>query len=474
MDPLLAWGLLTRGLGVVYAISLFSFSWQLLPLAGVRGLEPLGALLAARRRDFGARAFWYWPTLYWLVGSSDFALTALPFFGGCCGLLAAFGGGGSPLALLGCWAALLSVDAGPSGAVYPWDSLLLEAGFLALWLPITAPLSSGSAAALAAPPPLLSFAFRWLLARVLLGFGKLKFVGSTWADRLYIKNFLINQPMVTPAGWLAHLLLPDAFWVFSLAVMAAAELLAPLLLFSTGAPRLVGGAAIAGLMGGIWLTGNYGYFNVLTMVLCAPAASAGDALTFSWAGDVGGGAWRGAFGAVYLAYVLPASCLQFVMNSWINLSWPFWSGVYRLRLSPALWWTQAYAAALRGLLQWRIVSAYGVFPPASSPPQRWAVVFEGAEAEAGPWRRYEYAFYVSSARTAPRFLAPWHPRLDHAIFYESFGGMGCVLFARALALARAGLSPKPTRPAAARPSPFWGITTPTLSPPPPTCGRACR
>ena len=135
---------------------------------------------------------------------------------------------------------------------------------------------------------------------------------------------------------------------------------------------------------------------------------------------------------------------------------------------------QAYAAALRGLLQWRIVSAYGVFPPASSPPQRWAVVFEGAEAEAGPWRRYEYAFYVSSARTAPRFLAPWHPRLDHAIFYESFGGMGCVLFARALALARAGLSPKTTRPTAAHPSPFWGITTTTLSPPPPTCGRACR
>ena len=114
MDPLLVWGVFTRALGAVYAICLFSFAQQLLPLAGARGLEPLCALLASRRRDFGARAYWYWPTLYWLVGASDFALVALPAFGGCCGLWVVFGGAGSPLALFCCWAALLSVDSGPS------------------------------------------------------------------------------------------------------------------------------------------------------------------------------------------------------------------------------------------------------------------------------------------------------------------------------------------------------------------------
>jgi hypothetical protein len=35
-------------------------------------------------------------------------------------------------------------------------------------------------------------------------------------DKLYIKTFVINQPMVSPLGYWANRYMPDWFWVQSL------------------------------------------------------------------------------------------------------------------------------------------------------------------------------------------------------------------------------------------------------------------
>jgi predicted DCC family thiol-disulfide oxidoreductase YuxK len=207
----------------------------------------------------------------------------------------------------------------------------------------------------------------------------------------------------------------------------------------------------------IQTTGNFGYFNVLTSVVALlsldytsvlsfsasdllpphsglPAAAAALASAATSTGASVDGIWglgrmalqllstywrELTFPALVLLLLLPLSVLQFIMNSWINLSWPFWSGIYRLRLPFMLKWSQWYAAVLRAVIQFRMVQAYGVFPPSTPPPQRWAVVFEGS-ADGVHWKRYEYNYYLSSPRTPPCFIAPFHPRLDHAVFYESF------------------------------------------------------
>ena len=434
------WCIFTRALGLCYALALGAFSLQLPSLSGEHGLDPLTPLLRARRRHFGALAYFYHPTLFWL-SSSDAALALLPALGAACGALCVLGGPFSPFLLLVCWVCLLSIDAGPSACVYPWDSLLLEMGFLALWLPASAPFDGTLASftqQAALPSPLLSFAFRALLFRLLMGFGKLKFVGSGWWDRFYIRGFLINQPMVSPLGLLAHHLLPSWAWVAMLAQMFVVECIMPFGLFAVGLPRALAAGSIAALMLGIWATGNYGYFNLATMALCLAAsdASAAGALSFSPADALPPGApplasladaaahWPSLLiAALLLLYIFPLSALQFIMNSWINLSWAHWGGVYRLRLPMALWWSQAYARLLRALGHWRIVSGYGVFPPASSPPQRWALLYEGS-ADGRVWQRYHYKFYISTPRSPPIFVAPYHPRLDHAIFYESFGSAG--------------------------------------------------
>jgi hypothetical protein len=205
---LLMHGLFVRALSLVLALTLFSFAVQLPQLAGAHGLQPLGATLARYRRDLGLRqAVWFFPTLFWATGASRAALVGLPLLGAGAAAGAALGGAAAPWLLAFAWLVLLSIDAGPYFCYYPWDSLLLEAGFLALWLPPThvlqpAALAAGDLGSLclqALPSRLLAFALRWLLARLLLGFGKLKFIGSGWNDRLYIRGFLMGQPMCVRA-----------------------------------------------------------------------------------------------------------------------------------------------------------------------------------------------------------------------------------------------------------------------------------
>ena len=216
MTPELVWGLFPRLLGLVYLIAFISLHGQVLALAGTRGIAPLSPKLAAIRRDFGRPGWLYFPTLLWLR-PTDGGLRLATGSGAAAAALAVFGGPLSPLALLVCWSCYLSLDVAVDLSP-PWDSLLLEAGFLALLLPPPLPLPS--LAAQAAAPPALAWAYRWLLFRVVLGFGKKKFLGTTRRDRSYLKDFLVNQILPTPLGWRAHHLPAPLFGVGLVALFA--------------------------------------------------------------------------------------------------------------------------------------------------------------------------------------------------------------------------------------------------------------
>ena len=196
LPPVLAWGLLARGLGIVYAISFVSIALQIRSLAGSRGIASFAATLRQIRHDFPTTHHLHFPSLFWLVGASDAALLAVPLCGALCGTLAALGAQSAyGEATVFCWLAMRTLDL-PVGLLYPWDSLLLEAGALAMLLPAPPPVwrsvaplvgsplaGAGAALALARPPhPWVAAAFRWLLARLMLGFGKKK-VSSSHSNR---------------------------------------------------------------------------------------------------------------------------------------------------------------------------------------------------------------------------------------------------------------------------------------------------
>lgn len=189
---LLLWGLYSRLLGLVYAIALLAFVPQLIPLSGNRGITPCAPALRTARQHFGSlAALWWFPSFFW-ISSADFMLVLIPLVGGLSGLaVAVLGGSWSPFLLRLAWACLLSIDAGCHTLVYPWDSLLLEVGFIAPFLPASVGLGADGLLlqclpAAALPSPLLQWAHRWVLFRLMVGFGKLKFVGTGWQDRFYI------------------------------------------------------------------------------------------------------------------------------------------------------------------------------------------------------------------------------------------------------------------------------------------------
>ena len=345
-----------RGLAVVYAVAIGSYAGQIVALAGSRGISPITAVHARLIRDVGAmRGFCSAPSLLWCAGTSDGSLRWLPRLGAlaavllalCGGLFVSIGGdstcdarvggesacdaAGAPLfavtlssrALLAmCWATLLSLThAARDFSGFPWDCLLLEAGFLALFLPtVAAPAvlrvaragsaldfsaqlaASGGLAPLAADVhPVVGWAFRWLLFRMMFGFGKKKFGSADWMEHWdYIRAFFISQPMPSPLALIAFRYAPRAIYAPSLVFMFIAEIVVPFLYFATGYLRVGAALATAALMIGIQCTGNFGYFNILTVVLTIPLLDAdasvfdvGAACASACGGVLGGGASGG-------------------------------------------------------------------------------------------------------------------------------------------------------------------------------------
>ena len=132
---LIIWGVVARGLLAIAALSLVSLAWQARGLAGSQGQTPAAMQLTAFFRDFGPRAFAFWPTLLWPAAVlppvwGDAMLVFLPAAAASVAVVGALVGGlAARLGATAALATLLSVDT-IHALVYPWDSLLIEA----LWL----------------------------------------------------------------------------------------------------------------------------------------------------------------------------------------------------------------------------------------------------------------------------------------------------------------------------------------------------
>lgn len=432
-DRLFFWGLFSRGLAFIYCISFFSFIYynQVVALAGVRGISPITKKLNAIKKDITNPFIRYcrFPTMLWL-SSSDTTLTILPIVGFFLAVVTMIGGPYTPLTFGLTWLIYLSLDL-PVGLKFPWDSLLLEAGFLAQLLPSTLTITSMTNCNVSAthlPPAGVAFLYRLLLVRLMVGFGRVKFEGHKARDNCYTQGFLISQPMPSIFGWLgSHL--PFVLHQIAIGGMFFIEIILPWGLFCTGNVRFIAACGIASLMFGIQLTGNFGYFNMLTIVLCTASMDTTSSI-FLW------NEWfiqeapiQSSIALVMVPFLLSLAVLGSLFQSWCNESWVHWPIVLHLHeFSPLLGKLSTFC---RIFSPFRIVAAYGVFPPASTPAMRFVTIIEGShqekenEKDNTHWKEYGWRFMTSgkgnAASSAPCFIAPHHPRIDHSIFYTAFG-----------------------------------------------------
>ena len=390
-----------RAMGLVYLLAFASFWSQAQGLVGSRGILPAAETLRWAGETLGPAAWWHLPTLLWL-DSGDASLHALCALG-CAAALLAAAGVAPALALALCWLAYLSVYvAGQQFLSYQWDILLLEAGVLAvLW----APLAWRPRRVWEEPPSrAVTWLLRWLVFRLMWSSGVVKLLSGdpAWRGLTAMEHHYQTQPIPAWTSWFAHHL-PASVHTAETLLLFGVELVLPFAVFGPRRFRLAAAAGFALLQLGIAATGNYGFFNLLTLVLCLPLLD--DAVfgrTAASAERQGRRRWRRRLRLAAAAPILVLSCLQLAATLGLDV-----------RLAGPLYRLQQLLNPLH------LSSSYGLF--ATMTTTRPEIVLEGSR-DGVEWRTYRFRYKPTEVDRRPAFAGPHMPRLDWQMWFAALRG----------------------------------------------------
>lgn len=399
-------GIFLKGLAAVYFTAFASLWTQIHGLIGHNGIIPVARTLEVVATDF-AGGFFSWPTVFWL-NASDAALSLVCGAGVAVSVVLFFGiaSGASALAL---WFLYLSLStAGMTFLGFQWDALLLETGFLAVFFaPWT--FKPGSARAVL-PPASILWLLRWLLFRLMFSSGLVKLASGdrSWHDLTALTVHYETQPIPTWVGWYAHQL-PFAFQKFSCAAMFAIELGVPFLIFAPRRPRITAAYILIAFQIIILLTGNYAYFNWLSIVLCFALFDDFHLERFRRRSAIEARR-REKLAAAFLTFMNGAVVVVVLLLSGMRMA---------AFLGPEHGEAPRVAQDISARLEpFRLVSGYGLF--AVMTQQRPEIVIEGSD-DKKSWKEYEFRYKTGDVRRRPWFVAPHQPRLDWQMWFAALG-----------------------------------------------------
>ncbi len=407
-----------RMLGLVYLIAFISLWIQISGLVGDNGILPVSDFLDSARQHFAdqtppASPVWNIPTLVWF-SPHDGLLHFLCLAGTALALLVIAGLLPLPsLALL--WVIYLSLfHAGQEFLGFQWDVLLLETGFLAIFV---APLAwRSSFLADRHPPRLALWLVWWLLFRLMLESGAVKLTWNDWRagpDGLPVANswesltalgyHYWTQPLPIWTSWYAAQL-PAWFQKLSVIGVLFIELVLPWLVFGPRILRYIACGGIILLMLLIAATGNYNFFNFLTMILALTLLDDRIWPQFlrrriqAQPARVGFWRWR------YMLLV-PFAGLAIVFGT--------------AQLRDAIAPVPEPRASLESTLkidQFLLINDYGLFRRMTE--TRPEIVIEGS-ADGNDWQPYGFRWKPGDPARRPRLVAPHQPRLDWQMWFEA-------------------------------------------------------
>jgi lipase maturation factor 1 len=393
-----------RALAVVYAIAFLSLWVQIDGLVGSHGILPIHSLLQRAQSALGSERYQLLPTLCWLNDSDGF-LHLLCGSGVAAAALAAAGVAQLPAFVL-MFVCYLSLSvAGQDFLEFQWDILLTEAGFLAIFF---APWQLWTRAM---PPPsrTILWLLRWLLFRVMFMSGVVKWSSGdpSWRSLTALQYHYQTQPLPTWISWYAQQL-PAWFQRFSCGGVFFFELVVPPLIFAPRRPRLAAFWLIVMFQLLIAATGNYGFFNLLTIVLCMTLP---DDAFWRWLLRLGPA--RGKRPASRLRW--PRLVAVPVGAALVALTVPEFVGAFGTEF--------AWPDALRQFRDWaqplRIANGYGLFAVMTT--HRPELVIEGSN-DGITWKTYGFKWKPCDVQSRPAFLTPHMPRLDWQMWFAALGG----------------------------------------------------
>jgi predicted DCC family thiol-disulfide oxidoreductase YuxK len=380
-----------RAIALIYAVAFASFGMQARGLIGSDGILPVGDFLAGVRANYGSGVFWRLPTLFWWA-HSDYTILSIAWGGFAIALVTAFSrrpeGGYAKAAFALLWFYYLSiVMAGQVFMSFQWDLLLLEVGFLLLFLRPAWP---------------RIWLFQWLIFRLMFesGLVKLRSGDPTWRNLTALAYHYQTQPLPNALAWYMFKL-PLWFQKTSTLFTFVVELGLPLLVF--GPRRLKQIAAIGTILLQllIFLTGNYTFFNLLAIALLLFLLD--DAF------------WRGLLRRPAGAATPPAHANRFVTAALFV--------VIMLLSSTQL--MAMFGAAPRGLRRiadaaapFGIVNGYGLFAVITT--TRPEIEIEGSR-DGVTWQPYVFRYKAGPLNRAPGWVQPLQPRLDWQMWFAALG-----------------------------------------------------
>lgn len=398
-----------RALGLIYLIAFVSVWVQIDGLIGANGILPASQFLPAVHEQLGPRAWSILPTLCWF-NSSDAFLHFLCGGGVVFSLLLIFGIA-PVVSVVALFVFYLSLTiAGQAFLSFQWDILLLEAGFLSIFLaPWQLRVRRG------AEPPVSRaaiFLLKLLLFKLMVMSGVVKLTSGDdcWWNLTALDYHYWSQPLPTVIGWWAdqH---PEWFKHFSVAFCIVVEIIVPILIWAPRRLRLLAFGLLVFLQIVIALTGNYCFFNLLTIALCLLLID--DAI---WRRRRG--AFHGGTGVVVSHYLtdrlsiytgVAAIIVTLPINVWLTYT----------AFQPEAPWPRPLMAVYEYLEPFRIVNSYGLFRVMTK--DRKEIVIEGS-VDGIDWRPYEFKWKPGDVARAPGWCAPHQPRLDWQMWFAALGG----------------------------------------------------
>src|SRR3990172_7605097 len=386
-----------RGMAAVYFIAFASLSTQILALVGSDGISPATMFLEAVYSKIGAGGTLYYPTLAWW-NSGDATLTGMCTVGMIAAALL-FVGFVPRLSAAVAWVLYFSIfSVGQVFLNYQWDSLLLEAGFLTIFF---APFGLWYIRPGGTQPPATIRWLLWLLAfRLMFMSGAVKLTAGdpNWWSLSALAYHYQTQPLPNSVSWYAHQL-PLWFHQFSAVVMFLIELGAPLLIFTPRRLRHLGALSLIALQGLIFLTGNYAFFNLLSVVLCLALLDDGILTRFVPHTFRRTGLKKQRPGAAGRGFFVIMVALNFIQAAGLFVP----RALFPLPIATFTGWGARF----------HLVGGYGLFRVMTT--RRPEIVLEGSY-DGNEWKPYELRYKPGDPSRGLPWVAPHQPRLDWQVW----------------------------------------------------------
>ena len=377
-----------RALGFIYLVAFLVAVNQFRPLLGEKGLQPAPHFLSRI-------SFMQAPSIFHLR-YSDPLLLGVAWTGVVLSLAVVVGlpDVSPPWVAIPIWFALWAmylsiVNIGQIFYSFGWETLLLEAGFLAIFL------SAGPTV----PAWPLILLFRWLVFRVEFGAGLIKLRGDRcWRELTCLFYHHETQPMPNPFSWFFHHL-PKPLHRLEVLGNFFAQLVVPFFLFAPQPVASIAGAVIVITQAWLVVSGNFSWLNFLTMTL---AISAFDDRSLSVILQVG------------VPHLMPLP----LWWQWLAVAVTILIVVLSYR--PVLNLISPHQLMNFSFDPFHLVNTYGAF--GSVTKERYEIIVEGTADptdDAPQWKEYEFKGKPGDPRRVPRQFAPYHLRLDWLMWFAA-------------------------------------------------------